>query len=46
MYFLEREPGTVAATKREKGVKIGRLGALVGLIKLFPVMDAFPLEDT
>ena len=43
--FWAREPGTVAATKRE-GVKIGRLGALVGLVKLFPAMGPFPLEDT
>ena len=43
--FWAREPGTVAATKRE-GVKIGRLGALVGLVNLFPAMGPFPLEDT
>ena len=31
-------------TKR-KGVKIGRLGALVGLAKLFLAVGPFPLED-
>ena len=35
----------MAATKRE-GAKIGRLGALVGLVNLFPAMGPFPLEDT
>lgn len=43
--FWAREPGTVVATKRE-GVQIGRLCALVGLVKLFPVMEPFPLENT
>lgn len=37
------EPGPVAATKRE-GVKIGRLGASVGLVELFPAMRSFLLK--
>ena len=43
--FWAREPGTVAATRRE-GVKIGKLGNLMGLSMLFPAMGPFPLEDT
>ena len=35
----------MAATKRE-GFKIGKLGALVGLSKLFLVMGPFHLEET
>ena len=35
----------MARTKKE-GVKIGRLGASVGLVELFPAMCPFPLHDT
>ena len=42
--FWAREPGTVVATRREV-VKIGKLGNLIGLTKLFPAMGPFPLED-
>ena len=43
--FWVKEPGPVAATKRE-GVKIGRLGASVGLVELFPAMGSFLLKGT
>ena len=31
---------------RRDGVKIGKLGSLMGLAKLFPVIGPFSLEDT
>ena len=43
--FWARYSGTVIETKRE-GANIGRLGASVGLVKLFPAMGPFPLQDT
>ena len=40
-----RGRGIVVAARRD-GVKIGKLGSLMGLTKLFPTMGPFLLEET